>query len=321
MRRERRGKKREQRGKREERTLRIWREAEESARAAWVTQSGGAARRGSEKARGVVRRHCAHVGVAPYEGTKLEDGDEAREVGDLDLWVAIVLDAAEVEELTALVDVRPEALLELLLRPAEGSRGGEGIEMAQHADDAWEAVDLAHVEELKGLHLEAEAAVHHEEREVGDLCNVAHRVHVVGALDQRDAPLLAGDDRHRTDHGAKILLGPVLDQRLNERRLAHAWRADDGDDERRRHDGLLCAIDEIDVVLLFLLLERAVCGEPHGRGPGGREEGLWVVALVSSPAVGLLAGNGLLGLCAALLLRHGRFGYGGGRASGPAGAP
>eukprot|EP00966_Prymnesium_polylepis_P079707 1846950-Prymnesium_polylepis.1 len=85
------------------------------------------------------------------------------------LGVAAVLEAGQVEELAALIDVGPEAMLELLLDAPQRRRVAEVVEVREHAHHAREAVHLAHVEELERLHLEAEAAVDHEQNEIGHL--------------------------------------------------------------------------------------------------------------------------------------------------------
>mmetsp|Transcript_11845 Transcript_11845/g.34960 ORF Transcript_11845/g.34960 Transcript_11845/m.34960 type:complete len:278 (-) Transcript_11845:404-1237(-) len=66
----------------------------------------------------VLEAVAEHVGVRqpPRQRPRLDDRDEAREIEDLALEVAPMLDARQVEELGAVVDLGPEARLELLLR-------------------------------------------------------------------------------------------------------------------------------------------------------------------------------------------------------------
>jgi len=66
------------------------------------------------------------------------------------------------------------------------------------------------------------------------LGDVAHGVQVVGALYDGDAALLARDDGDRADRVVQVLLGPVLDERADQRALTHARWADHGHDKRRR---------------------------------------------------------------------------------------
>lgn len=58
-----------------------------------------------------------------------------------------------------LVDLSPEPVFEAFLGLVKGLAVLEGVKMRQHAHDAGEAVHLADVEELEGLHLKAKAGI------------------------------------------------------------------------------------------------------------------------------------------------------------------
>lgn len=174
------------------------------------------------------------VGVAEDEGAELHDADEAGEVEDLGVGVAPVEHAGEVEELGALVDLGPEALLEGLFGVFECRGLLDEVEVGEDADDLGEAMGLEDVEELEGLHLEAEGAVDHEEDEVGDFANVDHAVDVVVALDEGEAALLAADDGDGAFGVVEGLLGEPADETLEQRRLSNTGWADNGDDDGGR---------------------------------------------------------------------------------------
>ena len=89
--------------------------------------------------------------VAEDERAELHHADEAREVHDLGVGVASVEHTGEVEELRALVDFRPEALLEHLLGGAQRRGFLDEVEVGKDADDLGEAMGLEDVEELEGF--------------------------------------------------------------------------------------------------------------------------------------------------------------------------
>ena len=91
------------------------------------------------------------VGVAEDEGAELHNADEAREVEDLGVGVAAVHNAREVEELCALVDLGPEALLEGFLGCTEGSSLLDEVEVSEDANDLRKPVRLEDIEKLKGF--------------------------------------------------------------------------------------------------------------------------------------------------------------------------
>ena len=68
----------------------------------------------------------------------------------------------------------------------------------------------------------------------GHLGDVAHRVQVVRALHDGNPSLLARDDGDRPHGVVEVLLRPVLDERADQRALAHARRTDHGHHKRRR---------------------------------------------------------------------------------------
>mmetsp|Transcript_45142 Transcript_45142/g.130690 ORF Transcript_45142/g.130690 Transcript_45142/m.130690 type:complete len:662 (-) Transcript_45142:545-2530(-) len=118
-----------------------------------------------------------HVGVAlpPRQQGRLGNGDEARQVLDLVAVVAAILQAAEVEELGALVHLGPEAVLQRLLGLPQLLVVLEDIQVGEHADDAGEAVHLEDVDELEGFELETEGGIDEEEDQVCHFGKVQHR--------------------------------------------------------------------------------------------------------------------------------------------------
>lgn len=130
------------------------------------------------------------MGRLPHQGAELHDGDEAAEVLHLLELILAVHHPRQVEQLGALWGVQasytsygfsvqerwwwggrglsgraylihlgPEAVLEVFLGLPQHLVVLEGVQVSEHAHDAREAVHLADVEELKRLHLEAEAGV------------------------------------------------------------------------------------------------------------------------------------------------------------------
>lgn len=83
-------------------------------------------------------------------------------------------------------------------------------------------------------HLEPIRTVNHEEDEVRNLPDVDHGVKVVIAFNEGDAFLLAADNSNRALYVVEGLLGVPPDERLHERGLADAGRANHGDNDRRR---------------------------------------------------------------------------------------
>ena len=104
-------------------------------------------------------------------------------------------------------------LLELLVVRYE-------IHVSEHAHDAWEAVNLANVQELERLHLEAETGVDHEQHEIGHFGGVDHRVDVVVAFVEGDAAVFARHNSHRAFDVVYLLLRVVLDEGFHESRFA-----------------------------------------------------------------------------------------------------
>ena len=140
------------------------------------------------------------VGRAPRERDELHDGDEARKVVDLDLRVSAVRDAGEVEQLRAVVDLRPEAVLEPLLGLLLLLGGRDEVEVREDAHHPREPVCLQDVQELERLHLEAVRRVREQQHQVRDLGDVDHRAQVVGALEERETSVLPRDDSDGTVH-------------------------------------------------------------------------------------------------------------------------
>lgn len=106
------------------------------------------------------------------------------------------------------------------------------------------------VEELHSLHLKAVVSVDHEEDNVGNLGDVDHGLELVGTFEEGQALLLRGDDGDGPLRVGDGLFGIPSDQRLEERRLADAWRADDGNQAWRGDVGE--SVDEGNMEALFL---------------------------------------------------------------------
>ena len=96
------------------------------------------------------------------------------------------------------------------------------------------AMYLTNVEEFENFHFEAEGGVDQDQDEVGHFGDVDHHVDVVRALQKSEPALFPGHDRHGALDVGDGLAREVLDQALQQRRLADLGRADDGDDDRRR---------------------------------------------------------------------------------------
>ena len=218
------------------------------------------------------------VRVAPAQRPELDAREVQVHEPDLALRVLAVDDAAHVEHLGALVDLRPEPVLQLLLRVAQRLALLEAVQVRQHAHDAREAVRVQHVEELEGLHLEAEGRVDEQQHEVCDLGQVAHGVQVLPrALVQRHAAVLPRDHRDRPRDAVQVVRRVVLDERPDQRALAHARRPHHDHDERRRL--LVGAVHLRHHLLLVRPVEVALqvsLGPPHV----GHPEGPGVVALL-----------------------------------------
>lgn len=245
------------------------------------------------------------MGLAPAQRPELHHADEAREVVDLALEVLAVAHAGQVEELCSLVDLAPEAVLERLLGLLQRLGVPEAVQVREHAHDLGEAVDLQEVEELERLHLEAKAAVHQQQHEVGVLGGVNHAAEVRRALDKRQAPRLARDERHGALDLAHVLAGVVLDQRLDERGLAHARRALHQHRERRRLLPRPVRHRHVQAALVALRRARHL---DLGLAPRGKHKGLGVLLarlLIAAPplhALLLLPLGRLQSLAPALLL-------------------
>ena len=99
----------------------------------------------------------------------------------------------------------------------------EVVKMREHSHDLRKAVKLEEIEKLKGIHLESVARIDHEQHHVGHLRKVSHGVNVItGALEEGDPFVLPRNQRDGTLGVDQILPGINLDQRTDEKGLAHA---------------------------------------------------------------------------------------------------
>mmetsp|Transcript_89612 Transcript_89612/g.254000 ORF Transcript_89612/g.254000 Transcript_89612/m.254000 type:complete len:249 (-) Transcript_89612:321-1067(-) len=203
----------------------------------------------------VLPPECQHVGVVlpPGEDGALLHGDEANEVLDLDAVVPAVLQAAQVEEFRALVDLRPEPVLHGLLHLAQLLVLSEAVQVSEHSYDTGETMHLQDVDELEGLELEPEGGVNEEQHQVRDLGEVQHRGHVLRALHDRQPALAAAHECDRAMQSQQLLLRIVFHEGVDQRGLADPRGSVHDDDERRRQ--LRVLVDLWGVVLLRLLLQ------------------------------------------------------------------
>jgi len=150
----------------------------------------------------------------PRGGRRRGGGDVPAQVEDLAVRVAAVHDARQVEHLGAVVHLGPEALFEALLLRLERRRRLDEVKVREDGHELGHAVRRERRQGLESFlrarkesqvgrggsesrkrerthHLEPEAAVDHEEDEVGDLGRVDHGAQVVGDLDEGEAAGLA----------------------------------------------------------------------------------------------------------------------------------
>eukprot|EP00968_Pinguiococcus_pyrenoidosus_P002137 scaffold111_cov252-Pinguiococcus_pyrenoidosus.AAC.5 len=231
------------------------------------------------------------MGVPPEQRPKLQAAHVEVQQPDLALWVLAVRHSVHVEHLCALVDLRPEAMLELLLRVPQGLVLAKRIQLREHAHDPRKAVDLEDVQELEGFHLEAEARVDEQQDQIRDLGQVHHGAEVMcRALEERHAAPLARDHRDGASDLPDVAVGVELHERADQGALAAAgWPHHDGDEGRRlifravHHGDVLLALRSVQVAL------RAALRPPHIRDA----EGARVMALRRQSAL-LLLGDALL---------------------------
>ncbi len=112
-----------------------------------------------------------HIGMfgLPAERLYLDHTDESGKVVDFSLIVPLVENTAEVEEFAGVVDLLLESVLQLLLLSSDLLVVLVVVEIGENAHDGGEPVVLEDGQELKGLHLEAVAGVHHQYHQVRHL--------------------------------------------------------------------------------------------------------------------------------------------------------
>ena len=137
------------------------------------------------------------------------------------LAVLVVDETRQVEQLGALIDLSPEAMLKLFLGLFELLAAGDEVHVGEDAHDARKAVHLAYVEKLKGLHLEAEAGVYHEQDEVGTFGCVDHGTHCVLALVEGEATIFASHHGDGAFDVVDFLARIVANKVLHEKGLAY----------------------------------------------------------------------------------------------------
>mmetsp|Transcript_357 Transcript_357/g.651 ORF Transcript_357/g.651 Transcript_357/m.651 type:complete len:309 (+) Transcript_357:1351-2277(+) len=242
--------------------------------------------------------------VAPGEGTELDSRNEQGQLLALVLEILSVDHPRKVKHLGPVVDLGPKPVLEELFGLAQVLRRLELIEVRKDTHDLWKAVRLQNVQEFKGLHLESKLGVDAQQDQIGNLGTVQHgRGVVAGALQQRDALVLGGDDRDGPRDGRQVVVGVELDQRADQGGLSDPLGTHH-DDERR--GGLVgvdrAAIGEGDVFLLLGSIEVSLDGPLGSDNVGDRECSVVVAFLPGSLFLGLVVLLSLLGTAALLLL-------------------
>ena len=157
------------------------------------------------------------MGGPPHQRTELHHADEPAQVVHLGLLVLLAVHhAREVKQLGALVHLRPEPLLEVLLGALQRLSVLEGVEVREDAHDPGEAVHLADVQELEYLHLKAEAGIHKQQDQVSNFCNINHGVDIIRTLYEGKPSLLTRHHGDRTLDVGQGLSGEVLNQAVQQ---------------------------------------------------------------------------------------------------------
>lgn len=119
-----------------------------------------------------------------------------------------------IKHLGSLVNLRPETILQNLLCVLQGLVLLKSVKMGHNTKHTRESVRLDDIEELKGLHLEAKASIHHQQDKIGNLSKINHSRNIVWTLDEGQAAILSTNHGNRSAHVRQSLFGVFLDQRL-----------------------------------------------------------------------------------------------------------
>lgn len=80
--------------------------------------------------------------IAKDEGPELHDGDETREVHNFGVGIPTIDNPGEIEELCALVNLRPETFFEGFFSAADDGSLFDEVEVGEDADDFGEPMGL-----------------------------------------------------------------------------------------------------------------------------------------------------------------------------------
>jgi hypothetical protein len=156
------------------------------------------------------------VRVSPDERSRvLHDGEEARQVVNLTIWVSAIHDTGKVKQMSALVELCPQSSLKVLFGILQCGRLAEQIQVSQDTKDvAGHTSSGQDVEKLHSLHLETVVAVNHEKNDIGNLGDIHHGFQLVGTLHERQSLFLRGNDGDGALGIGKSLLGISSDERF-----------------------------------------------------------------------------------------------------------
>lgn len=99
------------------------------------------------------------------------------------------------------------------------------VQMCKNTHHFGESMSFENVQELKSFHLKSKARIDHEEHQVSDLRDIAHRVEIIGTFKKGDPPFFTSHYGDRAATPFDILLRIVSDQRSDERGFTTAFGA------------------------------------------------------------------------------------------------
>ena len=177
--------------------------------------------------------HNVRVVQPPLQRLDLLNSDEPAEIVHFSLRVhTIFLLPREVEQFGAIVDLFPESLLHPLLGLPDHLVLFEVVQMREDAHYVRETMILQKGQVLECLHLKADGHIDEHERQITNLSQIYHRLHLRGALVKRDPMVLIGPESDGASDIIDLLLCEMLDEGLNERGFARLFRALNHNHER-----------------------------------------------------------------------------------------
>lgn len=189
------------------------------------------------------------------------------------------------KHLGAIVNLRPESMLEQLAGLSKILGRAELVQMRKYAHHLGKAMRLQDVQELKRFHLKAKLGIDAQEDEVGDLGAIQHGGRIVGTFHQRDALLLPRNDRDGPNDVGEVVVGVHLDQASNQRRFAHALGSHHHHEGRRGLDLLGTTVLQRHILLLLRFVQVALNGSLRPNDVGHRKGS--VVVPIGPGVVGL----------------------------------